>query len=220
MKTHKSNIPRVIIFFGPDGSGKTTQAKLLSDQLKSRGFSVKKIWMRSVHTLAFLISRIAQQFLKLNDVYEFRSKYVRHSNLWYLLEFVSIIPLIFFSLYLPLLRGHIVVADRFVIDWIVSIAYWTHNPSFIHSRWAGFALRLIPKDAIMIYIDAEYQVLSSRRQLEESFDYINFQRTCYIMFAEELDAAKVDTSNKNIQEVNEIILKLCNAYDDSISGRQ
>jgi thymidylate kinase len=218
MKTHKSNIPRIIIFFGPDGSGKTTQAGLLSDQLKSRGFSVKQIWMRSLHTLAFLISRIAQQFLKLNDVYEFRSKYVGHSNLWYLVEFVSIIPLILFRLYLPLLRGHIVVADRLVIDWIVSVAYWTHNPSFINSHWADFALTLIPKDAIMIYIDAEYQVLSYRRQHGESFDYISFQRTCYIMFADKLNAAKVDTSNKNIQQVNEIILKLCNAYD-SISGR-
>lgn len=168
MKIHKSNIPRIIIFFGPDGSGKTTQAGLLSDQLKSRGFSVKQIWMRSLHTLAFLISRIAQQFLKLNDVYEFRSKYVRHSNLWYLVEFVSIIPVILFRVYLPLLRGHIVVADRLVIDWIVSVAYWTHNPPFINSHWADFALTLIPKDAIMIYIDAEYKCFPIGDSMEKA----------------------------------------------------
>src|SRR2546428_11228266 len=69
------NIPPAIIFFGPDGSAKTTQAALLVNEIQRRGMKTKKIWLRPPHTLAYAISIITMRFLKLDDGYELRSKY-------------------------------------------------------------------------------------------------------------------------------------------------
>jgi len=43
---------RLVSFFGPDGSGKTTQAMMLADHLRARGVKVRLAWIRSKRTLA------------------------------------------------------------------------------------------------------------------------------------------------------------------------
>jgi len=54
--------PALIHFFGPDGSGKTTQVDILLRQLLSKGVPAKKGWIRSPHTLAFVFAML---FLKI-----------------------------------------------------------------------------------------------------------------------------------------------------------
>jgi thymidylate kinase len=203
-----NNIPRAIIFFGPDGSGKTTQANMLISELNQKGIRSKKLWLRSLHTLAFIISKVSTYIMKLDDVYQFRTKYSDHAAfriIWYSIEFVSILPLILTRFYLPLLQGYVIVAERFVIDWIVSLAYSTNNPSLIDSWLASFAMYFIPRQSVLVYIDAEYNSILSRRAAEDSFEFIEFQRTCYSKFAQKRHALRIDTSNKSIYEVFALI---------------
>ena len=203
------NIPPAIIFFGPDGSGKTTQADLLVNEIQRRGMKSKKIWIRSLHTLAYVISIIAMRFLKLNDVYELRSKYGPNRlfrTIWYPIEFVSIWGLIFVKFYLPMHRGYVIVAERFVVDWVVSLAFVVREHSFVCSWLSNMALRFIPRDSLLIYVDASYDVISTRRtRPEDSYEFIEFQRYCYNIFATKLHAFRIDTSNKNIDEVFTLI---------------
>jgi thymidylate kinase len=204
MMRSPNNIPRAIIFFGPDGSGKTTQANLLVSELNRKGIRNKKLWLRSLHTLAFIISKVSMHILRLNDIYQLRTKYSHHAAFritWYIIEFVSILPLILTRFYLPLLQGYVIVAERFVIDWVVSVAYATNNPSLVDSWFATWMTYFIPKQSVLVYIDAEYNSILSRRGAEDSFESIEFQRVCYSKFAQKLHALQIDSSNKGICEV-------------------
>ncbi len=203
-----NDIPRAIIFFGPDGSGKTTQADMLISELNRKGIRNKKLWLRSLHTLAFLISKASMHIMKLDDIYQLRTKYSDHTAfriIWYFIEFVSILPLIVAKFYFPLLQGNVIVAERFVIDWIVSVAYATNNPALVDSWFAGLVMYFIPKQSALVYIDAEYSSILSRRGAEDSFESIEFQRNCYSNFAQKLHALRIDSSNKSICEVFALI---------------
>lgn len=203
-----NDFPRAIIFFGPDGSGKTTQANMLISELDRKGIRNKKLWLRSLHTLAFLISKASMHIMKLDDIYQLRTKYSDHTAfriIWYFIEFVSILPLILTKFYLPLLQGYVIVAERFVIDWVVSIAYATNNSSLVDSWFASFVIHFIPKQSMLVYIDADYSSILSRRGAEDSFESIEFQRMCYSKFAHRLHALQIDSSNKSICEVFTLI---------------
>jgi thymidylate kinase len=200
---------RAIIFFGPDGSGKTTQADILLQELTRKGIKCKRFWMRSLHTLAFLISKIAMNLLSLHNVYEFREKYaVRLRRLWYFIELISILPLVI-RFYILLYRGYVVIADRFIIDWIVSLAYVMRDESFINSRYAKLVLKFIPRNSLLIFLDADYDVIIRRRvDTAESKEYIMFQKKYYTIFAKSLGAQIIDTSNKNILDVNGFLINI------------
>jgi thymidylate kinase len=200
---------RAIIFFGPDGSGKTTQADILLQELTRKGIKCKRFWMRSLHTLAFLISKIAMNLLSLHNVYEFREKYaVRLRRLWYFIELISILPLVI-RFYILLYKGYVVIADRFIIDWIVSLAYVMRDESFINSRYAKLVLKFIPRNSLLIFLDADYDVIIRRRvDTAESKEYIMFQKKYYTIFAKSLGAQIIDTSNKNILDVNGFLINI------------
>jgi thymidylate kinase len=200
---------RAIIFFGPDGSGKTTQADILLQELTRKGIKCKRFWMRSLHTLAFLISKIAMNLLSLHNVYEFREKYaVRLRRLWYFIELISILPLVI-RFYILLYKGYVVIADRFIIDWIVSLAYVMRDESFINSRYAKLVLKFIPRNSLLIFLDADYDVIIRRRvDTTESKEYIMFQKKYYTIFAKSLGAQIIDTSNKNILDVNGFLINI------------
>ena len=206
--TTTRKIPSAIIFFGPDGSGKTTQADMLVKELNTSGVKTKKLWLRSLHTLAFLISKLAMQLLHLDSVYEFRAKYSQKRSfrrIWYAIEFLSILPLILVRFRLPLLRGYTIVAERYVIDWIVSLSYLSHNELMLDSLLARSVLKFIPKGANLIYMDATYEAILSRGRSEDSKEFIEFQRTLYTRIASMLNATIVDTSDKSIREVHDLI---------------
>ncbi len=210
MITTNKEIPRSIIFFGPDGSGKTTQADMLVNELRRNEIKTKKLWLRSLHTLAFLISKFAMHVLGLKTVYEFREKYSHRRSfrtIWYAIEFVSILPLVVFRLRIPLMRGYRIVAERYVIDWIVSLSYVSRNESLIDSKLAKMALSLLPKDSLLIYVDASYDAILSRGRNEDSLEFIEFQRRFYARMARTLNAVVIDTSDKSLQEVHKLILR-------------
>jgi thymidylate kinase len=201
-------IPSAIIFFGPDGSGKTTQSELLIKELGRNGIKVRKLWLRSLHTFAFLISKIAMHAMHLQNVYEFRARYSHKKffrGIWYAIEFCSILPLILFRLQLPLKKGYVIVAERYVIDWIVSLSYVSRNDNLLQSGFGSAALKFIPKNSLLIYIDATYDAICSRGRNEDSMEYIEYQRKLYQEIAHRLNANIIDTSDKTLEEVHKLI---------------
>lgn len=250
-------IPRFISFFGPDGAGKTTHTHLLVNQIRSRGVKVRKIWIRSPHTLAFLLSmfflkigfyRVSSNSIEISDEIpvaniklenrpnrppwdtrfnKWRDTFsdnegniiVREripavnitpwlKRFWCVIEVASVLPLILFHVYFPLLLGYTLVAERYVIDSIVTIAYFINDFNFLNGLGARLLLQFIPKDAVFIHLDSDYATLIKRRGHNvEVKNFIDFQRAAYEKMEKFVNVISIDTSILDVRQTSEKIMQ-------------
>lgn len=219
---YDSHVPSLIHFFGPDGSGKSAQARILVASLNRKSIRAKKVWLRAHHTLAFLLwklfirigfHRVISNCLGVDSKLPAvdRSRLLR--SFWSLIEFVSILPIVWRT-YLIILRGYRVIAERYVLDTITAIAYTINDIRFLRSRVSRLLLRLIPKSTVFILLDADYETICRRRVFDqnnvrkssvEPRVFIEFQRTAYKVLAKSFGALTIDTSKTSIEETSRII---------------
>jgi len=238
MKSRAEGFPRLIAFFGPDGAGKTTQVKLLVDFLASNDFRVKQAWVRSVHLFAFVLWGVFRKLnlvhkrsnLRFRGISKGAISYLREESygfvspismnppilkssfdklLWTTVEVMSIVPILLLQVYIPLLRGYYVVAERYVVDSVASIAYFLNDPNFIHSRLARLLLSFIPKGAVFVYVDADYKTILDRRGKESGpYEYTVFHRKLYKELSPLVKAKYVNTCTSDSLSTHQEILEL------------
>ncbi|MFX0139435.1 MAG: hypothetical protein ACFFDN_37690 [Candidatus Hodarchaeota archaeon] len=209
--------PPLIIFFGPDGSGKTTQALLLCKYLRVKKLPVSYIWVRGRHTLAYLLSNF---FIKIGYFKKIKvpngmtykifdpSILPKINFFWKIIEVISILPIIFIKYHIPRIFGFIIIADRYIIDTIAYLSYY-FEIQFLKGFLTRFLFMLIPTNCILFHIDAKTDILISRLKYDiATLDYIKFQKKIYQKLGEILGANKIDTSNKTIIETFNDILTI------------
>lgn len=214
----KQCFPSVIIFFGPDSTGKSTQAKLLIKYLKSKQCRVAWTWIRGSHSIAFVLSKfLARQgyyrTVKVPSgvVYRVFDPHLLPGlkPLWGLIEFVSVLPWIILRVYLRRILGYTVVAERYVVDTVVYLAYWLDS-DFLKSLLAKVLLGFIPRGSVLIHLDAESRVLIERlkkvRYDIATSDYITFQQRAYHVLSQSLNAVTIDTSKFNVEETFQLVI--------------
>jgi len=209
------DITQLIVFFGPDGSGKTTQAILLASHFQKQGCKVRLVWIRAHHSLASILSKILSSFGYYRRIFS-RGKSSksldvklssRFKRFWSFIEFISVLPWILIKVKLPLLLGYVVIAHRYLVDTIASVAYFLGDNEFPSGNAAKILLAMISKGAFLIHLDAEIETIMERRKDEElDLDFIQFQRKFYLSFATLLGALSINTSSKNIMGTFQIIL--------------
>ncbi len=232
-RERNAELPSLIHFFGPDGSGKTLQASILTDRLGKHGFLVKRVWLRAHHTLAFLLWKILVKIgFYRTEPNEFgivrkipavnRSKVISH--VWSFLEFISAIPIIL-RMRLLSMRGYHLVAERYILDTVTSVAYMLNDTHFLNGRLANILYRMIPKNTLFIFLDSDYDTIKNRRLRDDSSDksktdtdrdetrgyvepkqFIVFQRRVYKALASSFNALTIDTSKNSIEETSKNIL--------------
>lgn len=234
MKINKQ-LPRLIHFFGPDGAGKSTHVEILVDILCKQGISVKKCWVRAHHTIAYLLWRF---FVKIGFYREVlnpfgaatripavdRNKLLRF--FWTGIEFIGVIPHIL-KVHYYLRKGYVVVAERYILDTITTIAYFLNDINFVKSYTSKILLRFIPTGTAFIFLDADYDTIYQRRahlynskrknkELKRGYGitpaiavepkiFIDFQRTLYRVFSKTFNSLVIDTSYKTIEQTSILI---------------
>ena len=196
-----------ILFFGPDGSGKTTLARYLY-YILSRKYKVKIAWMRGTHTLASLLARLLGLFNTFkgydNPYYNIRipSKLKR---LWAGIEFISIIPIILIKYIIPSRMGYLVIGERSYPDFITWLIMTLRNPKCIRYIGVKFLISQALKARHIVYIYANLNELVRRRPYESR--YISLELAIYNILFRYLDTFKIDTSNETIHKSLKRILE-------------
>lgn len=223
------NVTLFVAFCGMDGVGKTTQVTLLEQKLR-RSYKVKRVWIRSPHTLAYFIWRFFNIFGY--DVPPINGSLNR--LIWSVIEIVSIMPRILIDVYLPKALGFTLIGERYVVDSIATMScYFLKDPKFIHSRASNFLLRFMPPCTIPILLDSNIVSIMERRLTRNSlhdepvrlnpqiwldpnkysknnpYEYIapHQQREMYLELARKVRAHIIETSDLSVDEVHRIVLK-------------
>lgn len=221
-------------FFGPDGSGKSTQTNILANFLLTQDIKVQKCWIRSPHTLAFFLWRV---FVKigfwraavnpLGDVVKLPAVN-RNGPLrvfWSTVELLSVLPKIW-QIYYLIWKGKTIVAERYVLDTVTTIAYFLDDIDFLRSGFARILFSFLPRNTVFIFLDSDYGTIYERRAPNakllfdryeksdfhstgslESREFIRFQRAAYKNLAKVFDAVTIDTSTSSVEDTSSLIRK-------------
>ncbi len=124
---------------------------------------------------------------------------------WSLVEFSSAVPLALIRVYIPLLLGYQVVAERYVIDTLVYNSYFIGGD---FDAYARILLMMIPRNSLLIHLDARKEDVLARRKGDIlSEEFIEHQLTQYRKIASRLNALSIDTSSNDMSSVREMIAK-------------
>jgi hypothetical protein len=227
----------LIHFFGPDGSGKSTQADILVDFLNQQGFRAKKCWVRAPHTLAFVLWRVfvGIGFYRVTtNPFGIAVKLPavdRNGSLrrfWSIIEFLGVLPILF-RVHFSLLRGYKLVAERYVLDTITTVAYFINDIHFLGGTISRALLHFIPRNTLFVFLDADYETIYHRRaplfgtreqigkqqgsyglvpeSSIEPRDFIEFQRVAYSILSKTFNALVIDTSKTSIKDTSDMVLR-------------
>lgn len=166
--------PRLICIIGPDGTGKTTQAKILIEKLREMGYEYEYRWMRFHHLISLPVLALAR-LMGLTEVqtlpdgrkigyhYFYRSRLI--SKLYPIALYLDTVLAMIFKIYIPLkIQRKRLVCDRFIHDTLVDLMVDLDNPKFANSKTAKRFLKMIPRECLTILLVAPREKIKERRE--------------------------------------------------------
>jgi thymidylate kinase len=199
----------ILYFFGPDGSGKTTIATTLAKKLRKECSKVKLSWMRGTHTLASMLAIFLTKFPTFrgsDNPYYGISVPNRMKRLWQIIEFVSMLPILLTRFTIPSLLGYVIVAERYLPDFLTWVSLTTRDEDYLKRLEARFLLALSKKADVKVYVTASEAELAKRRSGEVNRNFLSRQIKLYEELAKIIRACKIDTTGRSIKEtLNELI---------------
>ncbi|MDY6965775.1 MAG: hypothetical protein SVM80_07385 [Halobacteriota archaeon] len=208
--------PLLICIVGIDGSGKTTQANMLLESLREEGVSCRYTWLRFHHLLSLPILAYARAMglseMKTLDGggrigyhYFYRSSFV--SNLYPFFLFADTLIFTTLKIHMPMiLFGKTIACDRFIHDTIVDLMISTGDIEIYKSSIGKLFLKLIPKDARVVMLKVDENILIERRREIGQDKTLDKRIELYDRISDEFGLPVVDTKS-SIGEVHEELIK-------------
>ena len=210
----------IIALSGPDGTGKTSCARILSRILSRRGFNTKCVWIKHVHTVAYILVKLLEIINRKHVVRSHSGTFVTHSmasRLWGWIELIGIVPLVL-KIYVSALiskyienESTVFISDRYILDSLVHVIIslvvqrrGCPYAEIIYSLPFKVMRALLMRSTITILLDGDTDVLVNRkRDRRDPYSYLSLQRMLYKKLARELNipALFIDTTNKQIHVV-------------------
>lgn len=160
-----------IYITGCDGTGKSTQARLLLEQFKKRGIKTRNLWLRFpfflstpllVYARWFGFSRYENIAGICHGYWTFgKSRILRNIFPWTFLIDAALAAVI--KVYLPIWLGRSIVCERFVLDNLADLEVGLDDYEF-HTKLVGrLYFKLIPPRSKIIMLDLDGEVIQERR---------------------------------------------------------
>jgi len=217
----------VLAFSGPDGTGKTSCANFMASLCSRSGYRVKRVWIKNVHTIAFLLTAFLGKLSPNRVVKSTSGTFVtnsmaRYRKMWLWVELAGILLKILgvkaYSFMLKLCaRKSILIADRYLLDSMVHITIslmLSRNENSLPLKLCDLANSLpfkilrsfLLKSTLTIFLDGEIPVLLKRNVMAnkaDPYEYMVLQRRLYKELVRILGVpfVYIDTTGKSLSEV-------------------
>ena len=213
---------RIVCFSGIDGSGKTAHARRILFDIQKSGRKCKYVWSGSPYFFSYLFMALCR-FLGLTKVHCLPettncSEHEYYKNkpialVWPWIRFLDLIPFFVLRIYIPLLRGFIIVCDRFVEDALVDIMTDV-NDDRTHRKLVGrLTLRLAPKSTLVILLDVEEATAFKRKNDIPSLRFLARRRSNYLILSRDLSIPVIEAERpfalvqeRLLEEINKLLL--------------
>jgi len=200
---------KIIALIGIDGSGKTTQARLLYYALRKRKFKVKIIYAGNTGVslgrkfsfyLSLPIDIILHRLLDVHDnsaLLKYRTFLRLKAFLLFLNYLILVLPKILF--YGRMYR--VLIADRYVYDYIVStILQKKYFRSLIK-----ILLRIVPKPKVTLLLDVDSLIALHRKNAEKTLGELRLLRSIYLHLIANMNGIIIDASKSKIETFRDIM---------------
>lgn len=194
---------KLIVLFGPDGAGKSTQADLLTDFLK---YYCRVV--RTESSIRHLLMVIVYKIFRRTRLRNKRTNYIwlpilPRDKVRLILEMMGVLISIFKISCFRLL-GYTVVVEKYIPSTIASLIYIFDGS--IPKETLSLLLKFIRNDTYLILLDIDYIThLKRRSEMAEPQDWIECQRNVYRKIALSYNCKVIDTSSLGIEETQNAI---------------
>lgn len=209
--------PFLICFTGIDGSGKTTQAKLLVDWLASIGVKSMYVWsrgaVRTIRSILLFIGRsalgtsaaeITNNKRSYNEYQSRKSKLLENPfvrTMWSVMTYFEHLVQINLDIRRNMRDRNVVVCDRYIWDSTIDLAVLNHKaPEWLMGGLNRFMRKLIPWPNLTVFLDIPPEEAMKRKNDIPSYEYIRQRVDLYRYFAE----CNALSAINGCEDVNEI----------------
>jgi thymidylate kinase len=216
--------PALIIIFGIDGCGKTTQAKLLQELLEKEGYSVGYAWSRRELFLLKPFVTFVKRFIlrekdriegeKHDEITQGRHSFFSHlliQKAWFWVSLIEYRILLSWRVFRPNKRKDVLVCDRYLPDAIVDIAVnYNCDTEGLQKLLRHSLVRCFPKSTLSFFIDIPGELGAARKSDGTSVDYLRKRVKFYQSAAREVDAVSIDgtkTAEIIAKEIQKITIR-------------
>jgi thymidylate kinase len=195
----------IIAIEGPDGCGKTTQAKMLFERLEKEGYSVR--YVRPLYAIFCVFPKNKATYLNFLSPRKLGTTSVTKmgNRLYSILRiFLSLIGLSYaFLIYMYLKtsnKNRIIICDRYFYQFLFDL----------FGNLSEKIVKAFPKPTITFFLDGELDVIRSRMSLLDSLASLKYYAKVinfYRRIAKACNFVRIDATLKK-DEINEIIFNI------------